>query len=1057
MSKRACVSLSEWQALEADRREAALRPIGKGGQFNAPTQEREARIGWAPWTWNPVTGCLGPGEDGKPCTYCYARKRAEGRLASNYPHGFEPTIFPGLLLAPANTKPLAVAEHPMPCSVFVCSMGDLFGPWVPDEWVRAVLAVERDAPQWTFLHLTKHPARLATFLFPPNAWAGTTMTGDDSTPDLLARADALGEANAAVRFVSLEPLLGPVPAEEIIRRGRVNWIIIGPQSEPNKQPEEAWVRQLELAAERKGIPVFHKPGLRCRENNRRTEWPKPLPSAAIPEEMRDADRWLCWRREERDGKPTKVPYRARVTGLRLASSTDPKSWTSYIIAKRAVAANPKLEGLGFALGDGWVGIDLDHAIDPTAGELAAWAAEIVADLDSYTELSPSGTGIHIIARGTVTDDRAKKVPMPDGGELECYAHGRYFTVTGKQWGVCSVVEERTEQLAELVAHYMVKPKAEPKRSPVRQQQEVGEADLLDVARRAKDGADFAALYDRGDLSAHENDHSRADLALCSKLAFYFGGDPSRMDSAFRGSALMRPKWDEQHGAKTYGAMTVDKAREGQTEFYTPRRNGKPQAKPAAEPNNGLALAPTPPERHQARSDARLLAGVGIGDRLQPASDYTLARYTEALAEGRLFKTPGRGWLEWTGTHWKADTDAGMRLASRLCEALLLAAADARGDEGKRGAFSKAAVAAQKRHALRDALDFLGSWVSRDDALLDSHPYKLNCANGTVDLATGVMTPHDPNDLLTLVTEVEYHPDAKAPMWQAFLERILPDPDVREFVQRLAGWSATGVTTDRVFPILFGCGANGKSTFLGVLQGVLGPYATSATSDMFMVANADEERLATALIGRRLVVTMETREGRKLNEAFVKRVTGGMDALRARMLYHEGFTFRPTAHVWLACNHKPQIDDTTESIWDRLRLLPFSVRIPPEERDPELGDRIISEEAQGVLAWIVAGALSWKTKRLTAPDVVMKATAAYRASEDMVGEWIGAMCIEGPAIQQRGSELYQSYATWCQNEGNRPVGKREFAAALEERGLDRVKRGGNIYWLGLRAKEGPEQA
>jgi len=778
----------------------------------------------------------------------------------------------------------------------------------------------------------------------------------------------------------------------------------------------------------------------------------------IPPAMREADRWLCWRYETRDGKPTKVPYQARPNGIPpKAASTKPATWCDYTTAAAAVSANPELEGLGFALGDGWVGVDLDHAIDPATGEISAWASEIVADLDSYTELSPSGTGIHIIARGTVTDDRAKKVPMPDGGELECYAHGRYFTVTGKQWGACSVVEERTEQLGELVARYMTKPKPEPQRAVPSVRADLSCEQLLDVARRAKDGRDFSALYDRGDLSAYQDDHSRADLALCSKLAFYFGGDPAGMDRAFRGSALMRPKWDEQHGAQTYGAMTIDKAREGQTEFYTPKRNGRRAAPSSAPvPDNGFALNPSPPERPSARSDARIIAEVNPGDDVQPASDYAIARYLEALAAGRLLRTPGRGWLEWTGTHWNADGNSAMRLAARLCDGLLLAALES-GDGQRKSVFSKAAVAAQKRRVLRDALDFLTPWVELNDALLDTHPLKLNCANGTVDLATGQLHPHNPEDLLTVQTDVEYLPNAEAPEWHAFLERVLPDPEVRAFMQRLAGWSATGVTTDRVFPILYGCGANGKSTFLGVLQRVLGQYATSASSEMFLDSSADQERLAVVLVGRRLVVTVESREGRRLSEAFVKRVTGGMDTVSARLLYHEAFSFRPSAHIWLACNHKPEIDDTTESIWDRLRLVPFSVRIPPEERDPELGDRIAAQEASGVLAWIVEGAKAWQAHRLEAPQAVMQATAAYRASEDVIGEWLAAACLETHMAQHRGSELYQSYTTWCSSEGNRPVGKREFAAALEERGFNKAKRGGNIYWIGLRLREGPEGA
>jgi hypothetical protein len=293
---------------------------------------------------------------------------------------------------------------------------------------------------------------------------------------------------------------------------------------------------------------------------------------AIPEELRDQAAWVVWRTENRDGKPTKVPYCAFSTTKR-ASTTDPLTWDDPREATHA-AQKARMDGVGyvFSTDDPFVGIDLDKCIDPATGEIAEWAADWVARFDTYAEISPSGTGIHIIAKGALPAAGRKL------GGVEVYDRDRYFTMTGNPYpGAPNVINERQEILEELLAEHFTRqaPAAQAKAlPPATAGITTDDRELLDKARRAANGAKFSALYDAGDLTGHGEDQSRAVLALLDHLAFWTGRDPERIDRLFRGSALFYPKWDHKRGATTWGAERIQKAVSGCVETYSP--NGRHQ-------------------------------------------------------------------------------------------------------------------------------------------------------------------------------------------------------------------------------------------------------------------------------------------------------------------------------------------------------------------------------------------------------------------------------------------------------------------------------------------------
>ena len=276
-------------------------------------------------------------------------------------------------------------------------------------------------------------------------------------------------------------------------------------------------------------------------------------------DMRDLRQWLCWRSEERNGKPTKIPY-SPLTGQR-ASSTTPGTWAGYEEAVRACEEHG-YGGIGFVFTseDDLCGVDLDGCLNADTGEIEPWARIIIEEVDSYTEISPSGKGVHILVRATLPEGRNRK------GRFETYDQDRYFTVTGKHLaGTPQTIEGRQEELRAVVGRVFGEESTNDHAKPVAATELVdnglSDSEVIQKAQAASNGARFSRLWN-GDTSGYGS-HSEADLALCGMLAFWTGGDASRIDSLFRQSGLYRKKWER----KDYRNRTITEALSGKTEFY----------------------------------------------------------------------------------------------------------------------------------------------------------------------------------------------------------------------------------------------------------------------------------------------------------------------------------------------------------------------------------------------------------------------------------------------------------------------------------------------------------
>lgn len=424
------------------------------------------------------------------------------------------------------------------------------------------------------------------------------------------------------------------------------------------------------------------------------------------------------------------------------------------------------------------------------------------------------------------------------------------------------------------------------------------------------------------------------------------------------------------------------------------------------------------------------------------------RYCAVMAE----------WYAWDGQRWRADDTGEVERRAKETARAIYGEAEATSDPTRRQAVAGHAVRSEAAAKIGAMISLAQSEakVSLRAADLDVDPWALNAANGTLDLRSGELRPHRRDDLITMITPISYDPAATCPTFLAFLDRVLGgDAALVAFMRRAIGYSLTGLTTEQKLLLLYGTGANGKSTLLEALRALLGDYARHADFTTFLASRGDSVRNDIArLRGARLVTATEMESGRALAEVAVKQVTGG-DTITARKLYAEFFEFKPRFKLFLAANHKPAIRGTDHAIWRRICLVPFKVTIPPAEQDPQLGEKLLAE-LTGILAWAVQGCLEWQVHGLDVPATVLAATENYREEMDVIGDFLEERCAleDGATVTTR--ELYSAYEEWAKNAGEKPIARNAFGMRLAERGFERTRTSPRAArqraWRGIRLAE-----
>lgn len=399
------------------------------------------------------------------------------------------------------------------------------------------------------------------------------------------------------------------------------------------------------------------------------------------------------------------------------------------------------------------------------------------------------------------------------------------------------------------------------------------------------------------------------------------------------------------------------------------------------------------------------------------------------------------WLVWDGTRWSSDNRAQgqvERWAVGTAEAIAYDESKRARDADKQERLKKWSSSSQNRARVVAMMDSAkaGPGMAVSPSELDADPWLLPCANGTLELGpdgTPRLREHRREDMLTKLVPVDYDADATAPTWTAFLERVLPDPELRAFAQRVAGYTLTGSVREQKLFLLYGTGANGKSVFLDALGRVLGDYAATASSGTILNRRDGQhtEDLAR-LAGARLVTSIEVEAEKRMTEALVKSVTGG-DAITARFMRGNSFEFVPQFKLWLAVNHLPVVGSGDHGIWRRLVPVPFTVQIAEAEQNLNLTQEL-REEAEGILAWAVRGTKDYLERGLDEPASVTEAALTYRETMDDMGRFLDEATEKDPEGFVALSDLYAAAGMWWEAEGLRLPPKPVFGRQLTERGV-----------------------
>jgi putative DNA primase/helicase len=418
--------------------------------------------------------------------------------------------------------------------------------------------------------------------------------------------------------------------------------------------------------------------------------------------------------------------------------------------------------------------------------------------------------------------------------------------------------------------------------------------------------------------------------------------------------------------------------------------------------------------------------------------------------------PQKGWYFWMGTHWKRDsTKEAHRRAVRVTEWMKEKALELGEREGKDlldHAIRSQAIG--RINAMVEAGTFLKEFAV-DVSVFDANKDLLNVANGTIDLKTSTLRPHNKEDYITHVSSVAYDPNARHPLVDKFLEDVTQgDPELLAFVLRAAGYSLTGHTREEAFFIVHGKAGSGKSTFIEAMRVISGDLARTANFEVFLTTpmgnNSGVQPELARLHGARLVSSIEVDEGRKLAVSVVKSVTG-RDQITCRELYCKSFEYKPEWKLWLVCNHAPVVDDRDDAMWRRIYKVPFNAGIPRAKQDQSVKDRITGDPQvlSAFLTRVVEGARDWYEKGLCPPEAVKIATEEYREEMDPLKEFIEEEVVFGSGFEMRAAKLREMYTEWCRDQGvKNPMNRKKFNDRLKSLGIESVHREDGAYWAGV---------
>lgn len=764
----------------------------------------------------------------------------------------------------------------------------------------------------------------------------------------------------------------------------------------------------------------------------------------IPQELRNLKQWglfeLKW--VEARKKNTKIPINPYDGSA--GKSNDPSTWSDFDTAMRALNDVERADGLAFYFANGYVGLDIDH-ID---SNLEDWRAgdndpnnlvNKFQDLtdNTYMEVSQSGTGIHAIFKGKIPGKRRRK------GNYEMYQTGRFFALTGNNIipdpTIKSMSDDEMKTLYEFLfgKDNIVQLHSESDNiTPV----DLSVAEIIKRAENsAKTGTRFT-MFMKGGWEQFYSSHSEADMAFANDLAFWTGRDFHKMDTIFRNSSLMREKFDEKHGAVTYGTSLLNKAINETQNIYNPESDSQDSESSYTFSFN---------EDKTKKIVPRSWDDQGRGLRMR-----------DQFATVLKFNAVDKKWFFFNGSYWQEDIGnqrvelAAERVANSIKKEKPELSFSTKTDEDKAmNEWYRFQKDSRSHMAKMHMIDEFKKYVIVKHGEFDKEDMLLNTESGYVDLSSGELHDHDIDKKFSHQTVAEYSDNVDAPLWEKFLNQIFNnDEELIHYVQKAIGYSFTGSVDEQCLFILNGRGRNGKSVFSNVVSDVAGNYAKQMNVQTIVAkknqsgsANSDIARLE----GARIVTSSELNEGDRFDESLVKQLTGG-DKILARFLYGSEFEYKPKFKIWMATNHLPIIRGTDDGIWRRIKIIPFNIQIPKEKVDKKLEYKLKAEYT-GILNWIVQGAIMWQQEGLEDPEAVTKVIETYRAEMDPLDAFLEECCTTGQNYSIKAREMYDAYHEWAKESEEYKMSLNKFGREMSKK-LLRVKRRDGWYYVGLKLKE-----
>ncbi|MCK6486642.1 MAG: phage/plasmid primase, P4 family [Phycisphaerae bacterium] len=735
----------------------------------------------------------------------------------------------------------------------------------------------------------------------------------------------------------------------------------------------------------------------------------------VPSCLRERRQWVCWRFIVRGGKTTKCPICPN--GVGEASSTDPATWGTFDQAVAACQA-AGLEGIGFVFSadDPFAGVDLDKCIDPTTGEPKPWATAILDKLDSYSEVSPSGTGVKVFVSACKPGPRCKT--GYEDGAIEMYDRDRYFTVTGQSLDEPpKEVAERQGAVDALYAQVFGAPPTARAAQPDPSnngQLRLDDDEILRLAcANRKSGAKFASLR-AGRWNDHFNSRSEADSSVVFTLAYY-SKDAGQLDRIFRRSGLMREKWDEQHGQQTYGEMTIAKALATVARQYKPRK--RRQGAKSSGGIDGGPLSGEPPPGTVDPVTGRLILST---ERTLPTAEAFVRRFHQH-SEGITLRHYASMLMQWHANRYVEIEDDAVR--NRLLPWLHAAvrmtynpkAEDWVAEDFPANPHTvKAALESIKAHTHLPATTASPSWLVDDTRRPDPREI-VPCRSSLLHLPTMRMMASTPAFFSVSALDFDHDPAAPEPaQWRAFLGQLFED-DLAcwDLLQEWFGYCLTGDTSQHKMLLIVGPRRSGKGTIARVLTRLVGPAnvcgpTTTSLAGLFGLQ---------PLIGKSLAIVSDARFSGKDVQTVVERLLciSGEDSLTIDRKHMTSVTMKlPTRFVFLT-NELPRLTDASGALSGRFMMLRLTESFYGRE-DRTLTTKLLTE-LPGILNWSIEG---WRQLRARGHFVQPASVEdALRDMEDLsspVGAFVRERCDVDPGLRVWVDDLYQAWKNWCEADG-----------------------------------------